>query len=119
MVKRNNISSGQVRIKITRTNFSGSRLLLGLLLNVFNAFFCGFGVRNLKEGMLKEVEQIVKTMTEEDRERLRHELDHCLSMMNKFCETRKAEHYVRAKSACQKFWETLTELEEKASKANV
>ena len=75
--------------------------------------------KKLEEGTLEEVEQIVKTMTEEDRERLRHELDHCLSMMNKFYETGKAEHYVRAKSVCQKFWETLTELEEKASKASV
>ncbi len=63
--------------------------------------------------MLEETERVVSKLKKEDVNRLMHSLDHCLLMANKFSETRKPEYYIRMKSACQTFLETLTELEKR------
>ena len=57
--------------------------------------------------MLEEVERVVKKLTEEEKNRLMHELDHCVLMANKFYETGKPEYYVRMETACETFLETL------------
>jgi len=61
--------------------------------------------------MLEEVERVISRLRKEDVNRLMHSLDHCLLMANKFSETRKPEYYIRMKSACETFLETLRELE--------
>lgn len=61
--------------------------------------------------MLEDVERVVSRLKKKDVDRLTHNLDHCLLMANKFSETRKPEYYIRMKSACEAFLETLTELE--------
>jgi len=61
--------------------------------------------------VLEEVERIVSRLRKDDVDRLMHSLDHCLLMANKFSETRKPEYYIRMRSACETFLETLTELE--------
>jgi len=63
--------------------------------------------------MLEEVERVVSKLKKEDVDRLMYSLDHCLLMANKFSETRKPECYIRMRSACQAFLETLTELEKR------
>jgi hypothetical protein len=65
--------------------------------------------------MFEEIQKVVKRLSREDR-KLLHDLDHCSLMTNKFEETGKPEYYVRMKSACETFLETLNKLEEKASK---
>lgn len=65
----------------------------------------------MKKRMLEEVERVVSKLKKEDMQRLMHSLDHCLLMANKFSETRKPEYYIRMKSTCQAFLETLTEIE--------
>ena len=65
----------------------------------------------MEKRMLEEVERVVSKLKKEDVDCLMHSLDHCLLMANKFSETRKPEYYIRMKSACQTFLETLTELE--------
>jgi len=65
----------------------------------------------MERRMLEDVERIVSKLRKEDVDRLMHSLDHCLLMANKFAETRKPEYYIRMKSACEAFLETLTQLE--------
>jgi len=67
----------------------------------------------MEKKMLEEVERVISKLKKEDVDRLMHSLDHCLLMANKFSETRKPEYYIRMKSACQTFLETLTELEKR------
>ena len=65
----------------------------------------------MERRVLEEVERVVSRLRKEDVDRLMHSLDHCLLMANKFSETRKPEYYIRMRSACETFLETLTELE--------
>jgi hypothetical protein len=62
---------------------------------------------------LEDVQKVVEKLSKEDKKELLHSLDHCILMANKFEETGKAEHYVRMKSACTNFLETLDALEQK------
>jgi hypothetical protein len=66
--------------------------------------------------MFEDIQKVVEKLSREDRRKLLHDLDHCLLMANKFEETGKPEYYVRMKSACETFLETLNKLEEKAGK---
>jgi hypothetical protein len=66
--------------------------------------------------MFEDIQKVVEKLSKEDRKRLLHALDHCLLMANKFEETGKPEYYVRMKSACETFLETLSKFEEGASK---
>jgi len=61
--------------------------------------------------MLEEVERVISRLRKEDVDSLMHSLDHCLLMADKFSETRKPEYYIRMKSSCETFLETLRELE--------
>jgi hypothetical protein len=65
--------------------------------------------------MFEDIQKVVEKLSKEDRKELLHSLDHCLLMANKFEETGKPEYYVRMKSACQTFLETLSKFEERAS----
>jgi len=64
----------------------------------------------------EDIQKIVEKLSKEDRKELLHSFDHCLLMVNKFEETGKPEYYVRMKSACETFLETLDKLEERAEK---
>lgn len=65
---------------------------------------------------LEGIQKVVEKLSKEDRKELLHSFDHCLLMVNKFEETGKPEYYVRMKSACETFLETLDKLEERAEK---
>jgi len=65
---------------------------------------------------LEDIQKIVEKLSKEDRKELLHSFDRCLLMVNKFEETGKPEYYVRMKSACETFLETLDKLEERAEK---
>jgi len=64
--------------------------------------------------MFEQAEKVVKKLTKKDKERLRHQLDNCLIMANKFDETGKAEYYAKMKNYCQTFLQMLDELEKKS-----
>jgi transcriptional regulator of NAD metabolism len=63
---------------------------------------------------MEDVEKVVEKLSKEDRKELLHDFDHCVLMVNKFEETGKAEYYVRMKSACSAFLETLDKFERRA-----
>jgi len=65
---------------------------------------------------LEDIQKMVEKLSKEDRKELLYSFDHCLLMVNKFEETGKPEYYVRIKSACETFLETLDKLEERAEK---
>jgi predicted glycoside hydrolase/deacetylase ChbG (UPF0249 family) len=62
----------------------------------------------------EQVEKVVKKLTKEDKGRLRHQINNCLSMAIKFNETGEAEYYAKMKNSCQTFLQMLDELEKKA-----
>lgn len=63
--------------------------------------------------MFEGIQKVVEKLSKEDRRKLLHDLDHCLLMANRFEETGKPEYYVRMKSTCETFLETLSKLEER------
>jgi len=64
--------------------------------------------------IFEHIEKVTEKLTKDDKDRLMHQLDHCLLMANKFYETNKPEYYVGMKSSCQTFIEMLDKLEKKA-----